>query len=89
MKNLPADELKIDKSFVMNMISDRKDESIVNAAIDLAHTLGLKTVAEGVEDEETLDLLSNMGCDYVQGYYVAKPMPYDELIQWIKSSKWS
>ena len=73
----------------MNMISDRKDESIVNAAIDLAHTLGLKTVAEGVEDEETLDLLSNMGCDYVQGYYVAKPMPYDELIQWIKSSKWS
>ena len=89
LKNLPADELKIDKSFVMNMANDRKDESIVKAAIDLAHTLDIKTVAEGVEDEETLDLLSNMGCDYVQGYYVAKPMPCGDLIQWIKNSKWN
>ena len=89
LKNLPADELKIDKSFVINMAKDRKDESIVKAAIDLAHTLGLITVAEGVEDEKTLDLLSNMGCDHVQGYYVAKPMPFDDFVLWIKNSTWN
>ena len=88
LKQLPADEIKIDKSFVMNMANDKKDESIVKAAIDLAHTLGLKIVAEGVEDEKTMDLLSNMHCDYVQGFYVSKPMPCDDLIDWMQESKW-
>jgi diguanylate cyclase (GGDEF)-like protein len=89
LKNLPADEIKIDKSFVMNMASDKKDESIVKAAVNLAHTLDLKIVAEGVEDEKTLDLLSAMGCDYVQGYHIAKPMPQEELIDWMNDSEWS
>lgn len=89
LKNLPADEIKIDKSFVMNMASDRNDESIVKAAVDLAHTLGLKIVAEGVEDEKTLDLLSEMGCDYAQGYYMAKPMPSEDLMVWMNDSEWS
>jgi len=89
LKDLPANEIKIDKSFVMNMASDDKDASIVKAAIDLAHTLGLKIVAEGVEDEATLELLSEMGCDYAQGYYVAKPMPYEELISWMGESEWA
>lgn len=89
LKNLPADEIKIDKSFVMNMASDKKDESIVKAAVDLAHTLGLKIVAEGVEDEKTLDILSEMGCDYAQGYYMAKPMPCDDLLLWMEDSEWS
>ena len=88
LKNLPADEIKIDRSFVMNMANDKKDETIVKAAVDLAHTLGLKIVAEGVEDEKTLDLLTYMGCDYAQGYYIAKPMPSVELHTWIKNSKW-
>ena len=88
LKNLPADEIKIDKSFVMNMANDSKDESIVKAAVDLAHTLGLKIVAEGVEDEKTMDLLAAMGCDYAQGFYMAKPMPSDDLIVWMKNSKW-
>lgn len=88
LKNLPADEIKIDKSFVMNMANDSKDESIVKAAVDLAHTLDLKIVAEGVEDEKTLDLLANMGCDYAQGFYMAKPMPSDDLITWMVDSKW-
>jgi len=88
LKNLPADEIKIDKSFVMNMANDKKDESIVKAAVDLAHTLDLKIVAEGVEDEKTLDLLSDMGCDYAQGFYMAKPMPSEELIVWMGNSKW-
>ncbi len=89
LKNLPADEIKIDKSFVMNMASDKKDESIVKAAVDLAHTLDLKIVAEGVEDEKILDILSGMGCDYAQGYYLAKPMPSDEFIVWMKDSVWT
>lgn len=89
LKNLPADEIKIDKSFVMNMASDKKDASIVKAAVDLAHTLDLKIVAEGVEDEETLGILSDMGCDYAQGYYMAKPMPYEELLIWMQDSDWS
>jgi EAL domain-containing protein (putative c-di-GMP-specific phosphodiesterase class I) len=73
----------------MNMASDKKDESIVKAAVNLAHTLDLKIVAEGVEDEKTLDLLSAMGCDYVQGYHIAKPMPQEELIDWMNDSEWS
>ena len=73
----------------MNMASDKKDESIVKAAVDLAHTLDLKIVAEGVEDEKTFDILSEMGCDYAQGYYMAKPMPSDELILWMKDSVWT
>lgn len=89
LKNLPADEIKIDKSFVMNMASDKKDESIVKAAVDLAHNLDLKIVAEGVEDEKTLDMLSEMGCDYAQGYYLAKPMPSEELLVWMKDSEWT
>lgn len=89
LKHLPADEIKIDKSFVMNMANDKKDASIVKAAVDLAHTLGLKIVAEGVEDEKTMDLLSNMNCDYAQGYYMAKPMPCAALMDWMKESEWS
>lgn len=89
LKDLPADEIKIDKSFVMNMADDKKDASIVKAAVDLAHTLGLKIVAEGVEDEKTLDILSEIGCDYAQGYYMAKPMPCDDLMTWIQDSDWS
>jgi diguanylate cyclase (GGDEF)-like protein len=88
LKNLPADEIKIDKSFVMNMANDKKDKCIVKAAIDLAHTLGLKIVAEGVENERTLDILIKMGCDYAQGYHIAKPMPYDDLKEWMQNSKW-
>ena len=89
LKNLPADEIKIDKSFVLNMANDKKDESIVKAAVDLAHTLSLKVVAEGVEDEKTFDILAEMGCDYAQGFYIAEPMPCDDLMKWMQDSKWS
>ncbi|NOQ89417.1 MAG: EAL domain-containing protein [Gammaproteobacteria bacterium] len=89
LKNLPADEIKIDKSFVLNMATESRDESIVKAAIDLAHNLDLKVVAEGVEDELTLDKLADMGCDYAQGYYMAKPMPCEQLMTWMEDSEWS
>jgi len=88
LKDLPADEIKIDKSFVMNMANDKKDESIVRAAVNLAHTLDLKTVAEGVEDQKTFELLTNIGCDYAQGYHMAKPMACDDVIVWMQESEW-
>jgi diguanylate cyclase (GGDEF)-like protein len=89
LKNLPADELKIDMSFIRNMMNDEKDASIVQAAINLAHTMGLKTVAEGVEDERVAEQLKLMGCDHAQGYHFAKPMSYHDLIQWSKNQEFN
>jgi EAL domain-containing protein (putative c-di-GMP-specific phosphodiesterase class I) len=79
LKRLPVDEVKLDKSFVLNMTSDANDAAIVRSTIELAHNLGLQLVAEGVEDQETLELLAALGCDLVQGYHLARPMPADEL----------
>lgn len=83
LKQLPVNIIKIDKSFVMNMIRDEDDASIVRATIDLAHNLGLKVVAEGVENEETGSALRALGCDYLQGYHISKPLPADEIVRWL------
>lgn len=88
LKNLPAREIKIDRSFVMNMLDDPRDKSIVKAAIDLAHNLDLDVVAEGIEAQGMQDLLTDMGCDFGQGYHIARPMPDDALMQWISESHW-
>jgi diguanylate cyclase (GGDEF)-like protein len=80
LKRLPVDEVKLDKSFVLNMTSDADDAAIVRSTIELAHNLGLQLVAEGVEDQETLELLAALGCDLVQGYHLARPMPADKLV---------
>lgn len=88
LKNLPAREIKIDRSFVMNMLDDPKDKSIVKAAIDLAHNLDLHVVAEGIEQQGMQDSLTEMGCDYGQGYHIARPMPEDALKQWLSESHW-
>lgn len=80
LKNIPADELKIDKAFVLNMATDRIDAVLVRAAVSLAHSLGLQAVAEGVEQEAALDLLREMGCDLAQGYLIARPMPLQDLL---------
>lgn len=85
LKKLPIRELKIDKSFVLNMHNDRDDESIVRAIIDLSHTLGVAVVAEGIENADTLDRLTRMGCDYGQGFFIAKPMPADGMREWVAS----
>jgi len=79
LKQLPVDELKIDKSFVLNMATDESDASIVRATVSLAHDLGLEVVAEGVEDQASQDELSRIGCEYIQGYHIARPMPHNEL----------
>jgi len=83
LKKLPVDELKIDKSFVMQMDHDENDAIIVRSTIDLAHNLGLKVVAEGVESKEISDLLLMLGCDTSQGYYWSKPIPPEEFENWL------
>jgi len=84
LKRLPVNELKIDKSFVFEMIKDENDAVIVRSTIDLAHNLGLKVVAEGVEDKETWDLLQILRCDTVQGYFLSRPVPAQEFLTWLK-----
>ncbi len=79
LKRLPVDEVKLDKSFVLNMTSDPNDAAIVRSTIELAHNLGLQLVAEGGEDQEMLELLAALGCDLAQGYHLARPMPADDL----------
>jgi diguanylate cyclase (GGDEF)-like protein/PAS domain S-box-containing protein len=89
LKKLPVDTIKIDKSFVINMIHDKNDAVIVRSTIDLAHNLGLEVIAEGVESEEIWNRLTEMGCDTAQGYYMCRPIPADQLSQWLKESPWA
>ncbi len=84
LKRLPVDELKIDRSFVLEMSANRSDETLVRSCIELGHNLGLSVVAEGVEDEATMAALTSLGCDVVQGYHLARPMTgeaVDALLQ--------
>lgn len=83
LKQLPVDELKIDKSFVIEMADDENDAVIVRSTIDLAHNLGLRVVAEGVETQEVMDLLVVLDCDVVQGFHLSKPLPAAEVVQWL------
>lgn len=82
LKRLPVDELKIDKSFVMNMEKDEDDAKIVRSTIDLAHNLGLTVVAEGVENQLIWNKLCELHCDEAQGYFMSKPLPADAFAAW-------
>lgn len=82
IKKLPVHEIKIDKSFVLDMNSDESDMSIVRSIIDLGHNLGSKVVAEGVENQAILDSLAALGCDACQGNYISYPLPYEKLVAW-------
>lgn len=84
LKDLPVDQLKIAKSFVLNMHRDPDDATIVKSVIDLGHNLGLQTIAEGVEDLETWQQLTILGCDSAQGYFLAKPLPAADLEAWFQ-----
>lgn len=88
LKKLPVDEIKIDRTFVHRMIDDADDRVIVRSTIELAHSLGLKVVAEGVESEQCLDVLRSMGCDIAQGYYFSPGMRRVELERWLQTSCW-
>jgi EAL domain-containing protein (putative c-di-GMP-specific phosphodiesterase class I) len=82
LRELPVAELKIDRSFVIDMGQDRGDTVIVRSVIDLARNLGLRTVAEGVEDEQTWSTLAELGCDKAQGYVLARPMTAQQFTRW-------
>jgi diguanylate cyclase (GGDEF)-like protein len=83
LRRLPIDEIKIDRSFVMNMKRDANDFMIVRATVELGQNLGLRVVAEGVEDLETFDKLAEFGCDEAQGFYIGRPMPVEEFTRWL------
>jgi EAL domain-containing protein (putative c-di-GMP-specific phosphodiesterase class I) len=83
LKQLPVDVLKVDQSFVQNVGSDHEDEAIVRSTIDLAHSLGVVVVAEGVESEDVLKQLRTLGCDLAQGFVLAHPAPADEMTEWL------
>ena len=89
LRKLLVAKIKIDKSFVMDMDKGTKDDVIVRSTIELAHNLGLKAVAEGVESEEVWGKLKAMGCDSAQGYYMSKPLTPAGFMEWLQNSKWS
>ncbi|WP_448626808.1 putative bifunctional diguanylate cyclase/phosphodiesterase [Geodermatophilus sp. URMC 64] len=83
LRQLPIDEVKIDKSFVLGMSTSQGESFIARSIIELAHNLGLRVVAEGVEDELTRNLLAEMGCDKLQGFLVSRPLPDERLESWL------
>ena len=88
LRELPVDEIKIDKSFVIGMTRNEADASIVRTVVDLAHNLGKQVCAEGVEDRETWQMLTELGCDLAQGYWIGKPMNGEALMAWLKETSW-
>ena len=83
LQRFPVSGLKIDKSFVLNMTNDDNDAIIVRSTTDLAHNMGLSVVAEGIENQDTYDIIEILGCDYAQGYLIARPMSADTLPAWL------
>lgn len=88
LKRLPVEELKIDRSFIMNMETDHSDAMIVRSTIDLAHNMGLRVIAEGVESGSIFSLLQKLGCDMAQGYGLSRPVQAAALLQWMQESPW-
>ena len=88
LKRLPVHELKIDKSFVSDLLSNPDDEIIVRSTIELAHNMGLKVVAEGVETQAVLEQLDRLGCDIAQGYLLSKPLPPQAFAAWLVNCPW-
>ncbi len=88
LKDLPVTELKIDRSFVMDMLTESSDATLVRSIIDLAKNMGLQVTAEGIENSATLHHLQTLDCDLGQGYHIARPMPEKELLLWLETSEW-
>jgi diguanylate cyclase len=83
LRHLPADELKLDRSLTADVGTDSRAAAIVEHTVALAHALGLRLVAEGVEDDATGEVLGRLGCDIAQGYAIARPMPVDDFVRWL------
>ena len=88
LRELPVDEIKIDKSFVIGMTRNEADAAIVRTVIDLAHNLGKQVCAEGVEDRSTWQMLMELGCDLAQGYWIGRPMNAEDLMGWLVETSW-
>jgi EAL domain-containing protein (putative c-di-GMP-specific phosphodiesterase class I) len=88
LKQLPIESLKIDRSFVAGMTTNVRDASIVRSTINLAHDLGLKVVAEGVETGDALAMIARLGCDEAQGYFIARPQGGAALAEWLRRGGW-
>src|SRR5690554_6025095 len=86
LKSYPFDTLKIDKSFIQDVLNESGDASLVRAIINMAHSLGLKVIAEGVEEEGQTHFLKNENCDYSQGYFYGRPMPEQDFIYWLETN---
>ncbi len=86
LRKLPVAELKIDRSFVTNLVVDTQDETIVRSTIDLGHNLGLQVVAEGVETSDVAERLRSLGCDVAQGYGICRPVSFDHLLSWFSTT---
>jgi EAL domain-containing protein (putative c-di-GMP-specific phosphodiesterase class I) len=86
LRNLPIDELKIDRSFVSPMLRDESDLIIVRSTINLGHDLGLRVIAEGVEDAATLERLGRLGCDMAQGYHMSRPLSAADCTRWLSQA---
>ena len=89
IRKLPVNEIKIDRSFVTEMSHNQGDETIVRTTLNMCHDLGYEVVAEGVENAETQTLLSEMGCDVIQGYHIARPMAPDAALAWLEATEWA
>ena len=87
LRDLPIDELKLDRSFIFPMADDERTAALVASTIDLAHSLGLRMVAEGVETHLTYTQLKRLGCDQAQGYYMSRPVPAAELDHWLSNRR--
>ena len=85
LRSIPAQELKIDKEFILNVDRNSADSLLVKSTIDLAHSLGMKVTAEGVETAEAMALLAGMGADLAQGWHIAKPMPLEDFTGWMQT----
>jgi EAL domain-containing protein (putative c-di-GMP-specific phosphodiesterase class I) len=84
LQRMPFSEIKVDRAFVGECANSPDSRVIVKTIVDLAHNLGMKAVAEGVEAEAVLDYLTEIGCDEAQGYHISKPMPAADVAQWVK-----
>lgn len=89
LKKFPAREIKIDKSFITDMLRNEDNAVIVRSTIEMVHNIGRKVVAEGVEDEETLQFLAELGCDIIQGFHLCRPLPDKELQGWLETTDWT
>jgi EAL domain-containing protein (putative c-di-GMP-specific phosphodiesterase class I) len=83
LRRMPVEVLKIDRTFIGEMLQDRSDQAIVSSVIELGHRLGVRVVAEGVEDQETLNALTLLGCDIVQGYHISRPQTAADTTTWL------